>query len=349
MRTHHAILTAAAALVGGLSAQDAPTPLEFQAASVKLSEHAEPVRGVSPRGLPTSYFYSGCSGGPGSTDPVRFTCTNINLRHLIEDAWSLRSYQLTGPDTLDSATYDIEAKVAAGTTEDQFKSMLQKLLIDRFHLAVHHEKREEAYVLSIGKGGHKLQVPPPGDTESARDALTNNPNGDGKARSNSVDGLPPERAAIRDEIRSMLAERMAGRAGRAGPPLPQHIAMSSSNGLTRLAGRQATMADLTRWLSRSFNCPVVDHTDLTGAWNFMVEYGSEGGWGGGPMDGPVAAMRQSMGNTASAGDSTEPSTPSGLPSIFVAFQKQLGLKLEAAKEPGDMLVVDKVSRTPVAN
>ncbi|SPE39763.1 exported hypothetical protein [Candidatus Sulfopaludibacter sp. SbA3] len=193
MTTYYAILTAAAALVSGLSAQDAQTPLEFQAASVKLSEQAEPVRGVSAKGGLTLYSYSGCTGGPGSTDPVRFTCTNINLRHLIEDAWSLHSYQLTGPGTLDGATYDIEAKVPAGTTEDQFKQMLQKLLIDRFHLVAHHEKSEQpAYMLSIGKDGHKLQIPPPGDSESARDALTNNRNGDGKAKSNSVGGLSPE-------------------------------------------------------------------------------------------------------------------------------------------------------------
>jgi uncharacterized protein (TIGR03435 family) len=67
------------------------------------------------------------------------------------------------------------------------------------------------------------------------------------------------------------------------------------------------------------------------------------------MDGAMAAARQSMGNTASGGKSTEPSVPSGLPSIFVAFQKQLGLKLEAVKEPGDLLVVDKADKTPVAN
>jgi uncharacterized protein (TIGR03435 family) len=336
---------AAAVLAGTLIAQD---PLEFEAASVKLSEHSEPVRGVGPKGQTTLSSYSGCSGGPGTTDPGRYTCTNTNLRHLIEDAWSLRTFQLTGPPTLDSATYDIEAKVTAQTTQDQFKQMLRKLVTDRFHLEIHREIRDQAgYVLSIGKDGHKLQVPPPGDTESPREALTNNPNGDGKAKTSGTGDLPPEEASLLAELRSRLAQTRAaaGRATRAGDAPPTHIASSSVNGAAKMAGRRATMADLVGALSRYFNCPVLDHTGLAGEWNFLVEYASEGGRGGSPAA-EAMAMRQAMGATPAPAPSTE---PSALPSIFSAFQKQLGLKLDAAKVPGDVWVVDKVDKIPVAN
>jgi uncharacterized protein (TIGR03435 family) len=338
---------AAGALACIVSGQDGQKPLEFDAASVKPSEHAEPERGVGPRGGTSLYSFSGCTGGPGTTDPGRYSCTNINLRHLIEDAWSLKTYQLSGPYTLDTATFDIEAKVPAGTTQDQMKQMVQKLLIDRFHLVVHHEKREQkVYVLSIGKDGHRLQVPPPDDTESARDALNKNPDGDGKSKSNLVDGLPPEEAAIRDALRSQSEARKAaaGRATRVGAPPPQPIYGQTVNGAARVAGRRATMADLTRYLSRAFNCPVVDHTGLTGEWNFMVEYTSEGGRGS-----PMAAAMAATAARQTPSASTEPSTPTGGQSIFTAFQKQLGLKLESGREPDDVLVVDKVDKTPTAN
>ena len=41
--------------------------------------------------------------------------------------------------------------------------------------------------------------------------------------------------------------------------------------------------------------------------------------------------------------------PTGAPSVFDALEQQLGLKLEAAKLPMEILVVDHVERTPVEN
>jgi len=75
--------------------------------------------------------------------------------------------------------------------------------------------------------------------------------------------------------------------------------------------------------------------------------------GGLPADAQTPAvnssMRQSLPNSGPAGPSADPPTPSGAASITSAFQKQLGLKLEATKEPADTVVVDKFDKTPVAN
>jgi len=67
--------------------------------------------------------------------------------------------------------------------------------------------------------------------------------------------------------------------------------------------------------------PVVDKTGLTGKYDFTLDYV------------PVAK--------AATDDS-------GGPSIFTALQEQLGLKLEPAKAPMDVLVIDSVER-PTAN
>lgn len=48
------------------------------------------------------------------------------------------SNQISGPDWLAIERYDIEAKVPAGTTPDQFGLMLQQMIEERFALKLHH-------------------------------------------------------------------------------------------------------------------------------------------------------------------------------------------------------------------
>jgi uncharacterized protein (TIGR03435 family) len=53
------------------------------------------------------------------------------------------------------------------------------------------------------------------------------------------------------------------------------------------------------------------------------------------------------GDTPTAGSATD---PSGLPDIFNAVEKQLGLKLVRVKEiPLDVLVIDHIEKAPVEN
>jgi uncharacterized protein (TIGR03435 family) len=41
--------------------------------------------------------------------------------------------------------------------------------------------------------------------------------------------------------------------------------------------------------------------------------------------------------------------PAGAPSIFVAIQQELGLKLDSTKGPVEMLVIDHVEKVPAGN
>jgi uncharacterized protein (TIGR03435 family) len=87
-------------------------------------------------------------------------------------------------------------------------------------------------------------------------------------------------------------------------------------------GMAATVPQLVVYLNRLMDRPVVDQTGLTGYFDFKLQFAPE-----------TAAADQPA---------------SSDPSIFTAIQEQLGLKLEAAKLPVELFVIDAVQK-PSAN
>lgn len=94
----------------------------------------------------------------------RFFTMNMNLKYLIQWAWGLQAKQVVGgPPWMDDARFDINGEIDGDgiPNQHQWKIAMQKLLIERFDLQIHHEKREmPAFALVIAKGGPKLT---PGD------------------------------------------------------------------------------------------------------------------------------------------------------------------------------------------
>ena len=69
--------------------------------------------------------------------------SNFTARALLTLAYRLQGYQLVNaPGWTSEVRYNIEAKPAAKTPRDQIFEMLQALLVERFRLAFHREKRE---------------------------------------------------------------------------------------------------------------------------------------------------------------------------------------------------------------
>ena len=67
-----------------------------------------------------------------------------------------------GPDWLDTALYDVEAKADKKYNLDDLHTMYQNMLADRFKLQFHLEKKEgNAYLLTVDKAGLKMK---PNDT-----------------------------------------------------------------------------------------------------------------------------------------------------------------------------------------
>jgi uncharacterized protein (TIGR03435 family) len=99
-----------------------------------------------------------CTGGPGTSDPGALTCENYSLSFLVMMAYDLRSFELTAPAWMDTARYNVVAKIPPGADRRQFGLMQQRLLAERFGLKVHFEKKNmTVYELTVAKGGSKLK------------------------------------------------------------------------------------------------------------------------------------------------------------------------------------------------
>jgi len=109
----------------------------------------------------------------------------------------------------------------------------------------------------------------------------------------------------------------------------------SSTAQNRLSFRRTPMSMLVEYLSETLGCSVVDHTGLKGDYNFKFQWTSV-------ATGADTAAGPEMGQPAAA-NNPNMLDASGT-SIFTAIQEQLGLKLEPAKNPVEVLVIDHIEK-----
>lgn len=110
-------------------------------------------------------------------------------------------------------------------------------------------------------------------------------------------------------------------------------------GVMRMGPGQMTdqampIANLVRQLSLLLGSTVIDKTNLTGKYDFTLEWSP---------DEEVGPMIRPPGGGPPPGGGATSSDSSG-PSLFTALQEQLGLKLEARKEPVDAIVIDHIEQ-----
>jgi uncharacterized protein (TIGR03435 family) len=117
--------------------------------------------------------HSGDGSSSSHSDPGRLTATNNSLRVLFQMAYGLPEYRVDGPAWLSTEHYDLAAKFPEELPKDRLKyqagleAMLQKMLQDRFHVAVHWEERTMAvYGLVVDKKGAKFEEVPEGPSHS---------------------------------------------------------------------------------------------------------------------------------------------------------------------------------------
>src|SRR5689334_3884514 len=69
-----------------------------------------------------------------TTTPAGVTARQSNLRDCIQWAWTLRDYQLTGPDWINVERYDISTRTATPSSPEDLRAMMRSLIIERFQL-----------------------------------------------------------------------------------------------------------------------------------------------------------------------------------------------------------------------
>ena len=107
------------------------------------------------------------------------------------------------------------------------------------------------------------------------------------------------------------------------PNGPMHENDSQSGGQAAMRVKNVSMGELAGMLMRLFlDRPVVDQTGLTRRYDFQLNWTQD--------------------------ETRAPTDGSAPPGLFTAIQEQLGLKLEPAKAPVDVMVIDKVEQ-PGAN
>jgi uncharacterized protein (TIGR03435 family) len=146
-----------AVFASAVLAQPPDTRPAYEAASVKLNTSG-----------------SDNSSSNGSTGQVVFT--NQTLKRLIERAYNVNPFQVSGPDWIEKVHVDIAAKYPPDTKNDDRVLMLRALLEERFKLAVHRESKEaQGYALVVAKSGFKLKPVEPGGsgTDSNGGRVTN--------------------------------------------------------------------------------------------------------------------------------------------------------------------------------
>jgi len=131
----------AALWCGAVFGQPAATPLSFEVADVQVSKPGGPE--------PSGNFL------PGG----RVELHKVTMKEMIAAAYKVEDDMVAGgPDWLSADHFDIVAKANPKSTENDLRAMLQTLLVERFKLAVHQDKKVvQVYALVVGKGGPKLQ------------------------------------------------------------------------------------------------------------------------------------------------------------------------------------------------
>jgi len=171
---------------------------------------------------------------------------------------------------------------------------------------------------------------------------------DARAARFNIEAKPPsgniDAAQLKLMVQALLADRFRLRVHHETRPVPVYALLPGKNGVRlkpvqdgsnptfdfapqggNLRGTNAGMAGFIKVLQRWLDRPVVDKTGFTESFDVMLS------WAPGPENTRFALP-------------LAPDSDDNRPDIFAAIQAQLGLRLNAERDPLDVIVVDHVER-----
>jgi uncharacterized protein (TIGR03435 family) len=283
----------------------APTLETFEVVSIRSRPVLNGGRGVGPLG-------NTCVAPSIQIDPRRLSISGISINNLIVMAYSewadaqggclgvsAANLLSAGPGWVRSDLWDIEAVIPEGTSDyrttttegprglgpittvqdvgPRIRKMLQNLLADRFSLVLRSETRDmPVYVLTVGKDGFKSNGSPAWAMINGRPAALN--------------GVQIGSTKMR------TIRRMTEADGK------QYVSV----GIWKM-----TMPEIATSLIGTTERPVLDRTNLTGTFDFHLDYDTDG--------------------------------QGARPSIFKAIE-EVGLKLETARAPVEVRIIERVEK-----
>ena len=271
----------------------------------------------------------------------------VTLRDLIMVAYKVKTYQITGPDWLNSQHFDIVARMPEGSTRDDAPKMLQALLEDRFMVAVHRETQEhQVMALVVGKSGPKMKESP-GDAPPIDEDAELKP---GEMKMDTQDG-PARMTMNRGGMGATINMGTKGTItwGVDTQTMTLHVT-STKTTMTLLADLLTQlMAQLGGQMSGQMSGAdagsrqVMDMTGLKGNYEVAMDFSMA------DMVAQARAQAAAGGGGAGGGSSAVASDPGGGGQTVSGAIEKLGLKLESRKAPVEQLIVDHAEKTPTEN
>jgi uncharacterized protein (TIGR03435 family) len=284
------------ALASAVMFAQAPPRLEFEVASVRPSEPILTPADAAKIGV--------------HIDGARVNITKLSLSEYLTVAYRMKLHQISGPEWMASARFDINAKLPANSKGDQIPEMLQALLTDRFGMKFHREMRDfPVYALIVGKNGLKMKETPP------------DPAADPASERKSFD--------------------VTTSASQNGTTINYGNGMYMSFGNNTFEGHKLPASAMADTLARFVDRPIVDMTDLKGNYDFTLQFA--------PEDFRAMMLRAAIAAGVSLPpEVTKLMEASNGDSLFTALET-LGLKLEQRKAPIEVLVIDHIEKSPTDN
>jgi len=277
----------------------AQTPA-FEVASVKPAEPITP-----------ALVQSGRLKMGVSIDSIHVRIDKLSLFELIALAYQIKGHQISGPNWMVTARYDIQAKLPEGGKRGQVPAMLQTLLAERFGMRVHRENRNlNISALVVAPGGPHLK---PSPVEEAAPQVPGGP------------------------ISGGISVAAGGAATSTGPSGDSKVT-PGENGNIHVENTKMTLANFAGFIGRYCELPVLDMTGLQGAYEMQFDVSGE----------EVRNAARAHGFAIPPPPAGEAlSDPAGV--SLVSSLRRLGLKLESRKAPIEVLVIDKVEKVPTEN